>query len=50
MDPLTKAREVTEVRRQYEAAETREDRIRLARLLESMYTPSKEEPAKALLK
>lgn len=36
MTPLDKARRAVEVRKQYEAAETRDDRIRLARLLESV--------------
>ena len=34
--PLDKARRAVEVRKQYEAAETREERITLARLLESV--------------
>lgn len=38
VDPLKKAREITEARRQYEDADTRDDRIRLARHLESLYT------------
>lgn len=38
MSPLEKARAVTEVRKEYEAAETREQRITLARKLEGLYT------------
>lgn len=36
MTPLAKARRAVEVRKQYEQAETREERTRLARLLESV--------------
>lgn len=36
MTPLDKARQVMEVRKQYEDADTREERVRLARLLESL--------------
>lgn len=36
MTPLEKARVVIEVRKQYESAESREERIRLARLLEQL--------------
>ncbi len=36
MSPLEKAREVTRVRREYEDAATRDERVRLARELERM--------------
>ena len=36
MTPLDKARIAVEVRKQYEEADTKEERIRLARLLESV--------------
>lgn len=36
MTPLDRARRAVEVRKEYEAAETSQERIRLARLLESV--------------
>jgi len=36
MTALEKARVVVDVRKQYESAETKEERIRLARLLEQL--------------
>ena len=37
MSPLEKAHKALELRRQYEAAETREERVRLAKLLETIW-------------
>ncbi len=42
MSPLDKARLVVEVRRQYEEAATREERVRLARELERLCKKSTE--------